>query len=209
MSVWMGYQTGGSDGEEGMHGCLEGEGEDGGWMDGDLNTKRDPVARRWVVQKGMARRNDMIIIVGGCRCRPVRSGLSNKNARLFSHPSPQILAYHFSISNPPLFFPLSHEIVMSKRSHTQLNTSTDPDGQPLQKTRLSGVRRHSLTDDMGEFEDAWEDEIEQEEELIQNPTIDPDGLSAPLPRAQERLMVILQPPFRYAGRRGGCNGNNS
>lgn len=73
---------------------------------------------------------------------------------------------------------------MSKRSHTQLNTSADPDGQPFQKMRSSGVRRQSVTDDMGEFEDAWEDEIE-EDELAQDPTIDPDGLSTPLPRAQD------------------------
>ena len=63
---------------------------------------------------------------------------------------------------------------MSKRSHTQLHTATDPDGQPFQKTRSSGVRRQSVTDDMGEFEDAWEDEIEDED----NPTIDPDGWSS-------------------------------
>ncbi|KAF9651953.1 glutamate-rich WD repeat containing 1 [Thelephora ganbajun] len=61
---------------------------------------------------------------------------------------------------------------MSKRSHTQLHTSIDPDGQPLQKTRPSGIRRRSVTDDMGQFEDAWEDEIE--EELVQNPTNDPE-----------------------------------
>jgi hypothetical protein len=36
-----------------------------------------------------------------------------------------------------------------------------------------------VTDDMGEFEDAWEDEIE-EEEVAQNLTNDPDGLSTPL-----------------------------
>jgi hypothetical protein len=48
--------------------------------------------------------------------------------------------------------------------------------QPLQKTRSSGVRRQSVTDDIGEFEDAWEDEIE-EDEVAQNPTNDPDGLS--------------------------------
>jgi len=71
---------------------------------------------------------------------------------------------------------------MSKRSHTQLQPPADADGQPLQKTRSSGVRRQSVTDDMGEFEDAWEDEIE-EEEVTPNPTNDPDGLSTLPPDA--------------------------
>ena len=70
---------------------------------------------------------------------------------------------------------------MSKRSHTQLHPSVDADGQPLQKTRSSGVRRQSVTDDMGEFEDAWEDEIE--EEVPPNPTNGPDGLSTLPPDA--------------------------
>ena len=73
---------------------------------------------------------------------------------------------------------------MSKRSHTQLHATIDEDDQPVQKTRSSGVRRQSVTDDMGEFEDAWEDEIE-DDELAQDPTIDPDGLSTPRPRAQD------------------------
>jgi len=71
---------------------------------------------------------------------------------------------------------------MSKRSHTQLHAPVDADGQPLQKTRSSGVRRQSVTDDMGEFEDAWEDEIE-EEEPPPNPTNDPDGPSTLPPDA--------------------------
>ena len=62
---------------------------------------------------------------------------------------------------------------MSKRAHTELHTATDPDGQPFQKTRSSGVRRQSVADGMGEFEDAWEDEIEDEG----SPAIDPDGRS--------------------------------
>lgn len=68
---------------------------------------------------------------------------------------------------------------MSKRSHTQLHAPLDADEQPPQKTRSSGVRRQSVTDDMGEFEDAWEDEIE-EEAVPQNPTNDPDGLYTPI-----------------------------
>lgn len=96
---------------------------------------------------------------------------------------------------------------MSKRSHTQLHAPADADGQPLHKTRASGVRRQSFTDDMGEFEDAWEDEIE-EEEAPPDPTNDPDGLSSPLPDAPKRLIVISQSPFRHGRRRGGHVGNH-
>jgi len=83
---------------------------------------------------------------------------------------------------------------MSKRSHTQLHTTTDPDDQPFHKTRSSGVRRQSVTGDMGEFEDAWEDEIE-DDELSQNPAIDPDGLSTLPPGASERLIFYLTAPI--------------
>jgi ribosome assembly protein RRB1 len=78
---------------------------------------------------------------------------------------------------------------MSKRSHTQLQSAIDADDQPLQKTRSSGARRQSVADDMGEFEDAWEDEIE-DEETAQDPTNDPDGSSTPPLDTQERLIVI-------------------
>ena len=79
---------------------------------------------------------------------------------------------------------------MSKRSHTQLHATIDPDDQPFHKTRSSGVRRQSVTDDMGEFEDAWEDEIETDEVAQNNPTNDPDGLSTLPPDASERLIAI-------------------
>lgn len=69
---------------------------------------------------------------------------------------------------------------MSKRSHTQLQYTIDSDDQPLHKSRPSGVRRASTTDDIGEFEDAWEDEIE-EDHVAQNPTNDPNGSSLPPP----------------------------
>ena len=95
---------------------------------------------------------------------------------------------HLSLSasfqiHPLPSFSLFRKIIMSKRSHTQLHTPADPDGQPPQKARSSEARRPSVTDDMGEFEDAWEDEIE-EEELPQDTTNDdPNGLSTPIPGA--------------------------
>jgi len=96
---------------------------------------------------------------------------------------------------------------MSKRSHTQLHAPTDADDQPPQKSRPSTVRRQSAADDMGDFEDAWEDEIE-EEDVAQEPTNDPDGLSTPPPDAWERLIVILQFPFRHGRRWRRYNGND-
>jgi hypothetical protein len=46
---------------------------------------------------------------------------------------------------------------------------------------------------MGEFEDAWEDEIE-EEDVAQNPTNDPEGSYTPLLNIQpsdRHLMLIV------------------
>jgi ribosome assembly protein RRB1 len=52
---------------------------------------------------------------------------------------------------------------MSKRSATEVVT----EGQPYAKASSSGVRREpAAEDEMGEFEDAWEDEIESDEEVV-------------------------------------------
>jgi ribosome assembly protein RRB1 len=51
---------------------------------------------------------------------------------------------------------------MSKRTATQVQTTTN-DGQPFSKATRSGSKRELVEDEMGEFEDAWEDEIEEEE----------------------------------------------
>ncbi len=57
-------------------------------------------------------------------------------------------------------------ISMSKRSATEVETSTR-DGEPFQKASGSGQRRENVTpDEMGEFEDAWEDEIESDEDVV-------------------------------------------
>ena len=50
---------------------------------------------------------------------------------------------------------------MSKRSATDAQ-----DGQPFQKTSVGGSKRDMpAVDVMGEFEDAWEDEIESDQEV--------------------------------------------
>ena len=59
---------------------------------------------------------------------------------------------------------------MSKRTATE-SSSTLQDGEPFPKVPHSGAKReHPVVDDMGEFEDAWEDELESEE------IVDEDGL---------------------------------
>lgn len=84
---------------------------------------------------------------------------------------------------------------MSKRSHTQLHSPFDTDDQPLHKSRSSAVRSPPA-DDIGEFEDAWEDEIE-EDQVAQK---DPHGPSAPRLNGQERLIVISWFPSRHGSR---------
>lgn len=55
---------------------------------------------------------------------------------------------------------------MSKRSVTEVQTATD--GQAYPKVNSSGSRRDTINgaEEMGEFEDAWEDEIESDEEVV-------------------------------------------
>ncbi|KAJ7675381.1 glutamate-rich WD repeat containing [Mycena rosella] len=55
---------------------------------------------------------------------------------------------------------------MSKRSATELLTPAS-NGQPFTKASGSGSKRDNVApDDMGEFEDAWEDEIESDEDVV-------------------------------------------
>jgi ribosome assembly protein RRB1 len=53
---------------------------------------------------------------------------------------------------------------MSKRTATEVQTSSTSDGQPFSKASRSGSKRETIQEDeMGDFEDPWEDEIEEEE----------------------------------------------
>ena len=64
---------------------------------------------------------------------------------------------------------------MAKRTVTEVQTSND--GQPFSKTKTNGARRVGDIDvaEMGEFEDAWEDEIESDEEVIVDSRQGDDG----------------------------------
>ncbi|KIM47806.1 hypothetical protein M413DRAFT_439485 [Hebeloma cylindrosporum] len=84
---------------------------------------------------------------------------------------------------------------MSKRS-----ANDTQDGQPFQKTQASGNRREvPVVDERGEFEDAWEDEIESDEEITNaNAEEDEDGMDIDevLP-AIEESDEVPQAPLVY------------
>ncbi|KXN88732.1 Ribosome assembly protein rrb1 [Leucoagaricus sp. SymC.cos] len=65
---------------------------------------------------------------------------------------------------------------MSKRPATELETATKT-GEPFPKASGSGQKRENVTiDEMGEFEDAWEDEIESDEEVVDAEAQGEDGM---------------------------------
>ena len=59
---------------------------------------------------------------------------------------------------------------MAKRTVTELQSASTSQGQPYAKASTSGAKRNEDVDasEMGEFEDAWEDELESDEEVIEN-----------------------------------------
>jgi len=62
---------------------------------------------------------------------------------------------------------------MSKRAANDAQ-----EGQPFQKTGASGSKRElQPLNEMGEFEDAWEDEIEEEEVVNENEEDDENGIA--------------------------------
>lgn len=75
---------------------------------------------------------------------------------------------------------------MSKRTATQLQSTND--GQPYAKASRSGSKREAIPEDeMGEFEDAWEDEIE-EDEIGEDQ--DPNGVLLSFIRLRKYLLSI-------------------
>ena len=56
---------------------------------------------------------------------------------------------------------------MSKRLAAELQTTPASEGQAYSKASGSGAKRENVgNDEMGEFEDAWEDEIESDDEVV-------------------------------------------
>lgn len=65
---------------------------------------------------------------------------------------------------------------MSKRSVTELQPVPE-DGQAYLKASGSGSKREAVNpDEMGEFEDAWEDDIESDEEDVNKTAEHNDGV---------------------------------
>ena len=85
---------------------------------------------------------------------------------------------------------------MSKRS-----ANDTQDGQPFQKAQASGNRREVLVmDERGEFEDAWEDEIESDQEVVNadGGEEDEDGLQS---YKASRILIMIDSLHH---RRNGC-----
>ncbi|TFK30849.1 glutamate-rich WD repeat containing 1 [Coprinopsis marcescibilis] len=87
---------------------------------------------------------------------------------------------------------------MSKRPADPSTSTQGSDGQPFAKVHGSASRREpQALNEMGEFEDAWEDEVESDEEVVDAQANDEDGMDidsvmpaieesdepAPVPRA--------------------------
>ncbi|RXW22574.1 hypothetical protein EST38_g3289 [Candolleomyces aberdarensis] len=66
---------------------------------------------------------------------------------------------------------------MSKRPAEASSSTQVLDGQPFPKAPVSAKKREPGTnDEMGEFEDAWEDEVESDEEVVDAAANDEDGM---------------------------------
>ena len=56
---------------------------------------------------------------------------------------------------------------MSKRSVTEVNTSSGSHVEPRKTPRSESKQKDTpMEDEMGEFEDGWEDEYESDEEIV-------------------------------------------
>ena len=56
---------------------------------------------------------------------------------------------------------------MSKRSATEVHSASGSNPEPRKTPRSESKRKEDAVDDeMGEFEDGWEDEYESDEEVV-------------------------------------------
>ncbi|KAM6498493.1 WD40-repeat-containing domain protein [Amanita muscaria] len=86
---------------------------------------------------------------------------------------------------------------MSKRSVTEVVSSDVQEGKPLSKVHGVGQRREDiLPNEMGEFEDAWEDEVESDEEVVdageneeQEDGMDVDQVLPPVEESEEQAVA--------------------
>ena len=65
---------------------------------------------------------------------------------------------------------------MSKRPAEASSSTQTIDGQPFAKAGPNASKREAEgNNEMGEFEDAWEDEVEEDEDVVDNAEKDEDG----------------------------------
>jgi ribosome assembly protein RRB1 len=65
---------------------------------------------------------------------------------------------------------------MSKRPATELQHDSIFAGQPHSKASGGSGKRENVTvDEMGEFEDAWEDELESDEDVVDGAVEEPEA----------------------------------
>ncbi|KAF8898958.1 glutamate-rich WD repeat containing [Infundibulicybe gibba] len=91
---------------------------------------------------------------------------------------------------------------MSKRTATDLPNTTSSKGQAFSKVSTSGNKRENATnDEMGEFEDAWEDEIESDEDVVDNAKDTEDGMDIDevMPPIEESDELPSQPDVFLPG----------
>lgn len=77
-------------------------------------------------------------------------------------------------------------LTMSKRTATELqSTSTSADHEPRKSLRGSGSKPEKVQDEeMGEFEDGWEDEFESDEEIVGGKDAENEGT---LPSSSKKI----------------------
>lgn len=70
---------------------------------------------------------------------------------------------------------------MSKRTVTELQSTSQQDGQAFTKVSSTSTKRESVSNgEMGEFEDAWEDEIESDEDVVDGQGIQTEDGAYPI-----------------------------
>ena len=85
--------------------------------------------------------------------------------------------------------------IMSKRTATELQTtSVTQEYEPRKTPRASGSKQQEKIpdDDMGEFEDGWEDEFESDEEIVEEKNGGTEGTSHQHVLVMTTLINIMQ-----------------
>ena len=83
---------------------------------------------------------------------------------------------------------------MAKRSGTEAQTASTSDGPEAKRPWGSQAQQNGAENEMGEFEDQWEDELESDEEVVDADAEAEDGACVFLFHKHEvYLDVVLTP----------------